>query len=261
MEILGKNGATIWALEDWRRLTPPKGRDKHWVPGRSALEVAKAWCGEDGPCVPTEVATLLRSHPDFRNVTLERAFPERQIPFDELPGEPRNADLAIAARDEHGVIAITVEGKADESFDRPVRLVLAAAARRIAEDQATRAIDRVESLSAAILPRWREGFAHLGVLRYQLLTAVAGSLAWARELSAERAVLVVHEFVTERTSDTRHAQNAADLDRFVHRLTEGAHASLAKGALIGPIMVHGNARLPRVPLDIGRAERNIRPVT
>jgi hypothetical protein len=119
----------------------------------------------------------LRSHPDLKGIVIERALPEHQIRFDDLPGEPRNADLAIEARDGEGLVAITVEGKADESFDRPVSAVLQSAVKRIAADVKTGAVHRVGSLSEALLPRWRSGLPHVGDIRYQLLTGIAGTLA------------------------------------------------------------------------------------
>jgi hypothetical protein len=110
-------------------------------------------------------------------VVVERAFPEHQIRFDDLRGEPRNADLAIEARDRAGIVGITIEGKADETFDRSVTAVLQAGIQRIAADERTGAIVRVEALANALLPPWRAGVSHLGDLRYQLLTAIAGTLA------------------------------------------------------------------------------------
>jgi len=93
--------------------------------------------------VPLEIEQLLRSHPDLVDVVIERAIPEHQIRFDDLRGEPRNADLAVEARDRNGVIAITIEGKADESFDRPVSAVLRSAVERIGADERTGAVRRV----------------------------------------------------------------------------------------------------------------------
>jgi hypothetical protein len=194
MRIVGKHGTPILSMDHWFAVAPPKGGEAHWRTGRSARELADAWCGSAGPCVPDEVDQLLRSHPDLVDVIVERAFPEQQIRFDDLRGEPRNADLAIEARDRNGVVAITIEGKADESFDRRVSAVLQSAVERIATDERTAAIVRAESLSAALLPAWRTGLAHLGDLRYQLLTGIAGTLAWAQEIGATRAVFAVHEF-------------------------------------------------------------------
>ena len=94
MEIIGKDKNPILSVDGWYAGAPPKGGAVHWVTGRSARELAVAWCGSEGPCVPTEIEQLLRSHPDLETLVIERAFPEHQIRFDDLPGEPRNADLA-----------------------------------------------------------------------------------------------------------------------------------------------------------------------
>ena len=229
MRIVDRDGNPIISVNDWYAGAPPKGGDAHWVTGRSARELASAWCGSNGPCVPAEIEQLLGSHPDLVDVVVERAVPEHQIRFDNLRGEPRNADLAIEARDRDGVVAITIEGKSDESFDRLVSSVLQSAVERLAADERTGAISRVESLSAALLPRWREGMAHLGDLRYQLLTGIAGTLAWARDIGANRAVFAVHEFVTDLTRDDKHAQNASDLTVFVERLSDGVIRDLPAG--------------------------------
>jgi uncharacterized protein DUF6946 len=258
MVIVGKNGIPISTVDQWYTAAPPKGREAHWVAGRSARELANAWCGPTGACVPAEVDQLLHSHADLVTVVVERAFPERQIRFDDLPGEPRNADLAIEARDRTGVVAITIEGKADESFDRPVGAVLQAAAHRIAADERTGAVARVEALSAALLPPWRAGLARLGDLRYQLLTGIAGTLAWARDIGGSRAVFVVHEFVTNQSRDGKHAQNAADFNRFLERLSDGVTRDLSVGVLVGPLHVPGNRQTPSVPLYIGKAVRRTR---
>jgi hypothetical protein len=258
MHIFGKDGNPITSVSDWYAGAPPKGGEAQWVPGRSARELASAWCASDGPCVPAEIEHLLRSHPDLVNVVVERAVPEHQIRFDDLRGEPRNADLAIEARDRDGVVAITIEGKADESFDRLVRSVLQSAVERLAADERTGAVSRVEALSAALLPRWREGMAHLGDLRYQLLTGIAGTLAWARDIGATRAVFAVHEFVTDLTRDDKHAQNATDLTLFIERLSDGVIRDLSAGALVGPVLVPGAERIPHMPLYIGKAVRTTR---
>ena len=246
------------SVDGWYAGAPPKGGAAHWVTGRSARELAVAWCGSEGPCVPAEIKQLLRSHPDLEGVVIERALPEHQIRFDDLPGEPRNADLAVEARDGKGLVAITIEGKADESFDRSVTAVLQSAVKRMAADEKTGAVRRVESLSEALLPQWRSGLAHLGDLRYQLLTGIAGTLAWARKIGAARAVFAIHEFVTDQSRDDKHSENESDLNHFLGRLTDGAIRNLSAGALVGPVRVPGNARIPCVPLYIGKAVRNTR---
>jgi hypothetical protein len=71
-------------------------------------------------------------------------------------------------------------------------------------------------------------------------------------------VFAIHEFVTDQTSDDKHARNALDLGQFLERLTDGAIRNIAEGALFGPIRVPGNPRIPGVPLYIGKAVRNTR---
>src|SRR4051812_47562243 len=93
---------------------------------------------------------------------------------------------------------------------------------------------RVER-SAALLPPWRWGLTHLGQLRYQLLTAIAGTVAWAQAQGTDRAVLIVHEFATASTRDVNHHRNAAGLDAFVTRISNGVIAGEPSGSVGEPI--------------------------
>jgi hypothetical protein len=113
-------------------------------------------------------------------------------------------------------------------------------------------------LSTALLPPWRSGLAHLGDLRYQLLTGIAGTLAWAREIGATRAGFAVHAFVTDHSRDDKHAQNASDLNRFLERLSDGVIPTLSAGVLAGPLRVPGDKRIPSLPLYVGKAVHTTR---
>ena len=81
---------------------------------------------------------------------------------------------------------------------------------------------------------------------------------WWKAERATRAVFAIHEFVTDQTSDDKHARNALELGQFLERLTDGAIRNIAEGAIVGPIRVPGNPRIPCVPLYIGKAARNTR---
>ena len=120
--LISKDDATIRTPADWLVHAPPK-RDTQWRPGRSAYEIAAAWCGDtDHPSPPAEVLALFGSHPDFDSVELVSAVPEHRIRFDRLRGEPRNADLAVVARDARGTIAITIEGKSARAAAEQCRI-------------------------------------------------------------------------------------------------------------------------------------------
>jgi hypothetical protein len=94
----------------------------------------------------------------------------------------------------------------------------------------------------------------LAPLRYQLLSALAGTLAEARHAGAAAAVLVIHEFSTPATDPSKQRRNAADLSQFLARLGRARRAPLAGGGWIaGPYFVPGNAHLPGdVPVYVGK---------
>ena len=237
--LTGKGGDSIRTIDEWRAHAPPKSAGQ-WQPGRSAVEMAEAWCAS-GPCVPADVRALLDSHPLTRGATLISGTPEAQIHFDDIPGEPRNADLALLAEGEDGLIAITVEGKADETFGEYVGDVMADGIDREIES-GSRAVERVRGLAKSLLPKRSAGerpLPPLRNLRYQLLTATAGTLAWASDSNAAFAVLIVHVFDTDRTEPERHALNARDLDLFVQRISGGAVRSIADGEMAGPFELPG----------------------
>jgi hypothetical protein len=66
----------------------------------------------------------------------------------------------------------------------------------------------------------------LNGIRYQLLTACAGALCESERRGYNRVLMLVHEFVTDKTSDKNHHRNAADLDAFVKFLSKGAIATV-----------------------------------
>jgi hypothetical protein len=250
---LVKGGDGIGNLQAWFDVAPPKRGARHWKDCRSAKELARAWYIEGtGAKVPAVLLALLEP---FRvasaNVLGE---PEAQVAIDSLRGESPNLDLALTFAMLDGSLAVGVEAKADESFGDLAGKKLEKAARRIAVDKPTNATARAQELSSALLPPWADALPHLGELRYQLLTGVAGTLAYARQQSASRAVFVVHEFICDKhTAKSKLRRNQEDLDRFACRLTAGAVDRVERGQLIGPIHVPGNDHiLATVELFLGK---------
>lgn len=256
-----KNGVEIHTVEEWFKLAPPKkGRDQ-WKAGRSARECAAAWCGgPSGPECPSEITALLSSHPGTMGAKLLWATPEHKTSFDNLRGEPRNSDMVAVADHPGGRLAISVEAKGDETFGKQVRAVLQDGIDKIASDIRSNAVLRVQQLARSVLPPPSSGTCALGDLRYQLLTGIAGAVAYCIEVNAKKAIFIVHEFKTDLTIDSRHQANARDLDDFVRRLTEGRQSSLEPGTLQGPFTAPGNPLFRDVPppLYIGKAILNLR---
>lgn len=107
---------------------------------------------------------------------------------------------------------------------------------------------------ASVLQPWSEGLPHVDDLCYQLLTAAAGTLAYARENQADIAVLVIHEFLTARTDDAKHARNDMAYRDFTSRLSGVCRYDTNMVGILGPFLVPGLPLFSRVPpLLIGKA--------
>jgi uncharacterized protein DUF6946 len=233
-----KNGHPIRTPDEWRKAAPPK-RPNQWAAGHSACELARAWCGDRQPQMPQALRTLLDSRAETRGLSVDTVTPEHPIRFDAHRGEPRNADLAFLGKAGKVRVAVTIEAKADEPFGSRVAETLAAALERAIENPRSNGVRRVEALVRALFRSGQNGDPPASTLRYQLLTAVAGTLAYAAEQRAPTAVLVVHEFVTNKTSATRHAKNAADYRAFLHRLGGRDLKDQGAQSLLGPFHVPG----------------------
>jgi hypothetical protein len=91
------------------------------------------------------------------------------------------------------------------------------------------------------------------------LTATAGALCEAERRRYGRALLLIHEFSADVTRDENHQRNAADLNRFVERLSQGSITSLATGQLHGPISVPGKPLLGGpAEIFVGKVNGNLR---
>ena len=240
--FIEKNGRRLSTLDEWRVHAPPKSK-VHWKDGRSAKESAKSWLAA-APSIPAEIANTLFSHRAIGTLCDWRAEPEARVSFDDFDG-PANIDVLLAGRDENGPIVVAVEAKADESFGQTVEKTLSAARSRLKNNSDSKGVARIEQLLAAIFGATTDQTDILE-LRYQLLTVTAAAMAEAERRSAQRAVVMIHEFVTPLTTDRKRSSNAGDLEQFVARIS-GRHDPLESGTLLGPFKVPGK---PIVNADI-----------
>lgn len=253
-----KDGVELLSLRDWQEKAGPKSKDQ-WKQGRSAMEVARAWLEGGGTELPIEVSTAILAHPNFGCIQSWLAVPEAKLRFDDFPGEPRNSDLVVYAADSHGPYIIGVEAKADEPFDTTVADKLAEAVERYIENSRSNGVRRIEQLAVAMLGLRRPGDPPLKKIRYQLLTACAGALCEAEREQCTRALMLVHEFVTDETDDAKHGINQADLDIFIKRVSHGTVTTVPSGTICGPFKVPGKPLLrENVELFVGKVSRNIR---
>jgi len=247
----------IRTLADWELHAGPKSKGQ-WVKERSAWELANAWCGDSNPSMPACIQELLNSCAQTCGFQADVVWPEHQITFDSFGG-PRNADLTVIGHTATAKVAITVEAKADESFGDTVNGTFAAALERAIQSADSGGVRRIEELARALFRACDKdkGQVLAALLRYQLLTAVAGTIAFADQQHADLAVLIVHEFITAKTTDERHAKNASDYEMFLGRL--GITTVPDAPRLLGPVGIPGGTLFPGGRrLYIGKVSTNRR---
>jgi hypothetical protein len=154
---------------------------------------------------------------------------------------------------------IGVEAKADEPFGAPIGDALAQALESKLANPRSNGLLRLEQLGRAIVGERRTGTPSIGNLRHQLLTASAGVLCEAERQGCDRAILLVHEFITTKTNDEKHRRNAADLEAFLQRLSRDGGKPETLNGLRGPFTVPGSPLLTsQVRLYVGKVSRNLR---
>ncbi|WP_342565248.1 hypothetical protein NST84_08960 [Paenibacillus sp. FSL R7-0345] len=246
MEIKNRLGLNISNLTDWFQHAPPAKGEAHWVDGRSAKELAKAWTQSGAPTVPKELERLIDSHQDIKGLIPEIAIPECETKLDAFNGNGRKHDLIVYGKTSDKKTLISIEAKADEPFGEVISNLI----KRYSTNPRTKVPERIKQLGLSVF-----GDKDFGHIRYQLLHAVAGTLIEARINNCGQAVFVVHEFVPSGIHSKKSKQNNEDLQTFVELLTD---IPLIEGQLIGPIKVIGGNNIPsNIPLYIGKIESAI----
>lgn len=178
-------------------------------------------------------------------------IPEHVTPLPER-GEGRNHDLLLYGRGAHGGVVVSVEAKVDEPFGETIGAYFDQAR---ASAVPTRVPDRIDALLTMVFGNtarpdtdpWR-------ALRYQLLTAVAGTAIEASHRDVATAVVIVHEFLTANMDDRSVKVNADDFRAFVGVLCAVSASEVTEGRLYGPAVLAQGAHLQRrVDLLIGKA--------
>ena len=202
--------------------------------GRSAKENARLWLGA-APDLPSGIAELLRTSGSVGTLRSWSAEPEARVSFDDL-GEPANLDVLVHSEDENGPVVIGVEAKADEPFGSTIKKTLAAAQKRLAGNPRSKGVERILGLATIFgLDLNRREILEL---RYQLLTLTVATVAEARRQSAQRAIVIVHEFVSALTKAEYRARNARDLEVFLETVF-GHTDPIGHGMIAEPLRIGG----------------------
>lgn len=236
----------IRSLCEWYDRCPPKAKLKHWKDGRSAKETAKHWVHT----IPQPFKDLLKTH----QLKYILCSPEYESKFDSYKNG-RNHDLLILAKNSNSKnVVITIESKADEPFGDTVANTIAAAEKEIIKNPKSKARDRITELRIALFNELNDNQLDL---RYQLLTAVAGTIAEAKEQKANSAYFMVQTFV-ENVND-KHIKNQVDLDNFIRVFSKSKYSNIDKNKVLGSFRIetHNDYLSSEIDLWIGKYEIEI----
>lgn len=230
----------INSINEWKDICPPEGGEKQWKDGRSAKELAKEWIKNKGKYLET----LLDSYEEFKGINFTMASPEYESKFDDYRGKGRQHDLLVLAEDKKGEVLISIEAKADEPFGKIIKdHYLNSIVDRI-NGVSTKAPDRIENLLSNIFGK------NIGIavfnLRYQLLYAIAGTIAEAKRRNIKRAIFVVNTFCSQDNKNfnhDKHLRNMNDLDQFIRYLSNNSIDNISNNAIIGPFNTMDNKYL------------------
>lgn len=195
--ILEKHVDGIYDVESWFKIRPPKKGVKQWADGRSAKELAK-YMTANLAFVPKEIEDALKNI-----VPTDAAFDWDAEYVTKLPGdgEGRNHDGILFNKD----IVVTIEAKADETLGELIEKEM--------QDASVNKLYRISNLLSCI---FKGGFKEYKKLRYQLLTASAGTILEAQKRGCNKAVLLVVVFKSNgKVSEEKLAENSKDIEEFV----------------------------------------------
>ena len=180
--------------DDWRRLLADP--NSHWRTGYSAKTLAYCWEAEPG--FPRCVRRVFEDSgvDAFADIEMLIGIPEHQTP---LPGGRRaaQADIFVLARNCHGLMAITVEGKVDEPFGPLV------SDWRSSDTPGKKT--RLKFLCGVLGLELEQ----VDEIRYQLLHRTASAILEAGQYAASQAMMLVHSF----SQDDAHVEDYASFLR------------------------------------------------
>lgn len=247
---------TIKDINHWHdEFFPDKRDDKgnviksdfHWQKGRSAMTLAENWLWGGGK----EVLDMLQKSDAFNGVLFDIASPEYESRFDKY-GNGRIHDLlALGHRNDEKVI-VAVEGKVDERFgnDTLGSYYNKGVLKRLS-GVSTKVPNRIEDLIRALFipPYGME----IMELQYQLVHAIAGTLAEAGKQGIKKAAFIVETFETDKFDIYKYKDNQIKLDMLIEILSDGKVTAMKEQEIYGPYVFAGNEYIPSdVELYVGK---------
>lgn len=237
----------IESICEWFYKCPPTGKTKHWKDGRSAKETAKHWVYT----IPQPFKDILKTWGLKFNI----CSPEFVSTFDSNGGNGRNHDLLILAENKlKGPIVISIESKVDETFGGTISETIARAEKNQKENPNSKGLLRIEELRQTIFGKIDENQLDL---RYQLLTAVAGTIAEAKKRNSKTSILLIQTFVSEEINKKKYKQNQDDLNVFINIFSNSDIKQIPENQLIGPFQIKSDTKYLATDIKLFFGKYNI----
>ncbi len=124
------------------------------------------------------------------------------------------------------------------------------------EKPTSMAVERIEGLRMDLFGELEED--QLGLM-YQLLTAVAGTIAEAKKQGAKSAYFLIQTFVSDEIVYEKHLQNQMALNNFLKVFTKTENIKLERDKVLGPFSISTNNDYlsSKIDLWIGKYEIEI----
>jgi len=180
-----KNGHQITSTKEWFEFAPPKGKEKQWKEGRSALEMANFSLSNSFPILITKVLNETKLSPSETGFICE---PEANSSFGKGfgKGEPRNHDLLMIGKN----TLIGIEAKVSESFDVRIR----------EKRKQVKSEQRINKFLDFVYGDKKPN--NVENLYYQLFSAVLGSIKEAERRNISNVIVLVLVFKDPRITNT-----------------------------------------------------------
>ena len=221
-----KTNTIITNMVTWKQTCSPKGNDNQWKPEYSAYELANEYLNFKCKSL-TKIIGLHGS-----NFILDEAYPEKETRFDKY-GQGRVHDLLLYGKNNGNRIVISVEGKVNESFGNET----------VSSYYMKNKIDIMNGLNTNKCKRIEEVLPKLfgkGIpkdiydVKYQLITALIGTLHEACDANINEAYLIVQYFKTNQFDRRIHDTNHKELNKFVRCISGMKNLVLKEDQLVGP---------------------------
>ena len=182
-------GITVKNYNDWKEFFPPAGGDKQWKDGYSAMEFAKIVTGFYSKIDFEKKLKedIFNKYDDF-SIIHSKVYPERISTFDNV-GRGRHHDLACYAQYNKKTIALCFEAKVFENLDKKLE-------KYFSESNGKK--ERLNKLCKHFFGKtYCEDYKNI---YYQILSAIAGSIAFAAEENVEDVYFIFYQIIPEQNN-------------------------------------------------------------